>query len=120
LKTFKWFIPPIIAFIFIVGCRDEMGNPRPADFLKNDNADIFLLDGIVYSNVEHVDWVTEIKYKVGKQIGEISKQTNKSWKFKNGSANKLPLGAKIYQTDTEITIVIVEDKEIPYIKIVEG
>lgn len=106
--------------MFIVGCSNEMGNPRPADFLKNENADIFLLDGIVYSNVEHVDWVTGIEYTLGKQIGEVIKQTDKAWKFKDGSANKLPLGAKIYETDTELTIVIIEDKEIPYFKIVEG
>lgn len=104
----------------MIGCSNELGNPRPADFLENDNADIFLLDGIVYSNVENVDWVAEIEYTLGRQIGEVKKTTDKAWKFKDGSANKLPIGAKIYETDTEITIVIVNDKEIPYFKIVEG
>ncbi|OLS33670.1 hypothetical protein [Bacillus sp. MRMR6] len=61
-----------------------------------------------------------MNYILGEPIGEIVRQTDKAWRFKDGTANKLPVGAKIYETDTEITNVIVDEKEIPYLKMLEG
>ncbi|MEW9051200.1 MAG: hypothetical protein AB2392_08585 [Neobacillus sp.] len=107
----------LMTVLMVSGCRNELGNPRPEDFLHNERADIFQLDGIVYS---HVRGEQELNYTLGEQVGEIVRQTDKAWRFKDGSANKLPVGAKIYETDTEITIVIVDGKEIPYIKMLEG
>lgn len=92
----------------------------PKDFLKNEGADIFLLGGIVYSNAQDVEWVTELEYKLGEQIGEVTMKTDKASSFKNGTANKLPVGAKIYETDTPVYIVIFNDKEVPYLKMIEG
>lgn len=115
-----------ILFIFLGGCNNGyfnspiLGNPTPKDFLKNEGADIFLLGGIVYSNAQDVDWVTELEYKLGEQIGEVTMKTDKASSFKNGTANKLPVGAKIYETDTPVYIVIFNDKEVPYLKMIEG
>jgi hypothetical protein len=115
-----------ILFIFLVGCNNGFidnptkGNPTPKDFLKNKNADIFLLDGIVYSNAQDVEWVSELEVKLGEQIGEITKQTKNARSFKDGTANKLPVGTKIYETNTPTYIVIIRGKEIPYLKMLEG
>ncbi len=117
-----------ILFIFLVGCNNGFignsaevnPNPTPKDFLKHENADIFLLGGIVYSNAQDVEWVSKLKYKLGKQIGEITKQTDKARSFKDGTANILPVGTKIYETDTGAYIAIVNGKEIPYLKMIEG
>ena len=44
--------------LLLTGCNSSFneskttGNPTPIDFLKNENADIFLLGGIVYSNAQ--------------------------------------------------------------------
>lgn len=95
-------------------------NPTPQDFLKKENADIFVLDGIVFSNATNVKWVEELEYTLGEEIGEIIKQSDKADEFTNGTANKLPVGTKIYETDTQIYIAIADGKEIPYLKMVEG
>ncbi|NHM34076.1 hypothetical protein [Neobacillus terrae] len=122
----KILLPIGILFIFLVGCNKDylsspsISNPTPKDYLKYNNADIFLLDGYVFSNAEDVEWVTELKYELGEQFGKITNQTNNESKFKNGTANKLPIGTKIFETDTPAYIAIVEGKEIPYLKMVEG
>ncbi|WP_242634691.1 hypothetical protein [Bacillus timonensis] len=97
-----------------------MGNPTPVDFLDNENVDIFLLDGIVYSNAQDVDWVQGLEYKIGEQVGEIKKQSNKVKGFRGETANILPVGTKIFETDTPVYIAVVDGKEIRYLKMIEG
>ncbi|WP_318616090.1 hypothetical protein [Sporosarcina sp. YIM B06819] len=48
-----------------------IGNPTPKDFLGNAEADIFVLDDIVYSNMQDVDWVQVLYYMVGEQVAEM-------------------------------------------------
>ncbi|WP_226669661.1 hypothetical protein [Metabacillus litoralis] len=124
---FKKFIFSIsILLIFLVGCNSGYidnpvkGNPTPKEFLKNESADIFLLNGIVYSNAQDVEWVSNLEYKLGEQIGEITKQTDKARRFKDGTANKLPVGTKLHETDGPVYIAIIDEKEIPYLKMLEG
>ncbi|MBM6617730.1 hypothetical protein [Bacillus suaedaesalsae] len=118
----KIYFTSILFLFFLVGCisTHQSEHPSPEEMLKIDGADIFLLGGYVYSNAEDVNWVTELDYTLGKQIGEISKQSSKASGFKNGTANKLPVGTMIYETNTPAFIVIVNGIEIPYIKMVEG
>ncbi|MCM3667347.1 hypothetical protein M3204_23515 [Mesobacillus subterraneus] len=122
----KSILPLSILIIFLVSCNNNylsspsISNPTPKDYLKNEDADIFLLDGYVFSNAEDVEWVTELEYELGGQVGEISKQADKASKFKNGTANKLPIGTKIFETNTPAYIAIIGEKEIPYLKMVEG
>ncbi|RIW28951.1 hypothetical protein D3H55_20515 [Bacillus salacetis] len=103
----------------LVGCNHN-GSPAPSDYLKSEGADIFMLDGYVYSNVQRLEWVKETEYSLGEQIGEITKQTTNSFGFDDGDANILPVGTKIYETDSPITIAVVDGKEIAYMKQVEG
>ena len=88
--------------------------------MKYEDADIFLLNGIVHSNMENVDWVQELAYTLGEEIGEITKQTDSAQEFENGTSNKLPVGTKIYRTDTPLYIAIVDGKEIRYMEMIEG
>jgi hypothetical protein len=97
-----------------------IGNPTPADFLSNQNADIFYFGGVVYSNAEHLDWAKERKYTKTELLGVITKQTSQADEFVEGAANKLFVGTKIFETDTEIFVAIADGKEIRYIKMVEG
>lgn len=109
----------ILVFTLLVGCNIN-GNPKPSDYLNKNNADIFMLDRVVYSNGQNIGWVKKKKYTLGKQIGEITNTTNSASRFKDGSANLLPVGTKIYKTNTVIYIAVVNEKKIPYIKEVEG
>jgi hypothetical protein len=126
MKMTKSFFSISVLFIFLVGCNSGLidnptnGNPTPKDFLSNESTDIFLLDGIVYSNAQDVEWVSDLEYQLGEQIGEITKQTDKARSFKSGTANKLPVGTKIYETDTPAYIANVDGKEITYLKMLEG
>jgi hypothetical protein len=126
MKFLKLFLPLFILFLYLVSCNNGSysnttnGNPAPKDFLTYKNADIFLLEGIVYSKAQDVKWVAELKYNLGEQIGETTSQTDKASFFKNGSANKLPIGTKIYETDTPAYIVILNGEQIPYLKMLEG
>lgn len=123
----KILLPLIIFFVFLVSCNDGAtgspsinSNPTPKDYLGKDDADIFLLNGYVFSNAQDVGWVTELEYELGKQVGKITKQSDKASEFKNETANKLPIGTKIFETDTQAYIAIVDGKEVPYLKMVEG
>ncbi|WP_102346112.1 hypothetical protein [Bacillus sp. Marseille-P3661] len=123
-------ILPLLCFlnIFFAGCNSDYsrlsgpstGNPRPIDYLKYENADIFVLDGYVFSNAQDVEWVTELEYELGEEVGVITKQADRTSQFKDGAANKLPMGTKIFETDTPAYIAIVKGEEIPYLKMVEG
>ncbi|MCM3638095.1 hypothetical protein M3152_10190 [Sporosarcina luteola] len=114
----------IFVFLSLTGCSSIQeaykGNPTPKDFLSHDNADIFMYEGIVYSNVEGVEWVLELDYTIGEQVLEIKKQKKKAFGFRNGTANKLPIGTVIYETNTPVYIVIINGEEIPYLAMIEG
>jgi hypothetical protein len=115
--------------ILAAGCTDDrtdypetavIKNPGPEHFLDRADADIFLLGGVVYSNAEQIDWVKEREYALGELAGEIVKQAQSADEFENGTANKLPVGTKIYETDAGFCVAVVNGKEIPYLKMVEG
>lgn len=120
----KMYFPKILLqlciLIILLGGCGTIGNPTPKDFLKDDNADIFLIVDYVFSNAQDVEWVIELEYEIGEQVCEITKQTEKAFRFKNGTANKLPVGTKIFETDTPAYIAIVDGEKIPYLKMVEG
>ncbi|WP_064094209.1 hypothetical protein [Rossellomorea aquimaris] len=115
-----------ILAVFLVGCNSEIsinqstGNPSPNDYLKYENADIFLLGDYVYSNAQDLDWVSELEYELGEELGEITSQADRASNFKNGTANKLPIGTKIFNTNTPAYIAVVDGKKILYLKMVEG
>ncbi|WP_047985816.1 hypothetical protein [Ornithinibacillus californiensis] len=100
-----------------------LDNPTPEEILAdNENADIFVINGIVYSNADHIEWVNEKELTLGEEVGEIKKQTSNSDEFENYSATLLPVGTKIYQPveKGDIYIVRVDGKEIRYLGLREG
>lgn len=112
-----------VTFLLVVlsGCQEAYkGNPTPKDFLGNSDADIFVLDSVVYLNAQDLEWLKDLPYELGEQVGEITKKTDKAKNFKSGTSNKLPVGSKIYITDTPAYIVVVDGKEIPYLGMYEG
>ncbi|SFA95519.1 hypothetical protein SAMN04488072_104128 [Lentibacillus halodurans] len=128
MKVLYAFLTLLVVTFILAGCGDDgrnpitntFGNPNPGDFLDYEGADIFYIGGLVYSNAEDVQWVQELEYTLGEKFAEITRQTDRANHFKNGTANKLPVGTTIYETDTPAYIAIVDGKEIPYLKMIEG
>jgi hypothetical protein len=115
------FLVCIMLLLLLTACNTGYkGNPTPKDYLGNAGADIFVLDGIVHSNAQDVDWIQGLDYTVVEEVAEITKQSNKAWNFNSGTANKLPVGTKIYNTTAGFLIAIVEGEEIPYLGMYEG
>ncbi|RCW73069.1 hypothetical protein [Saliterribacillus persicus] len=99
------FISIFLLFLFssiLIGCvtspgQNEGGVLNKEQVLKlNPDADLFEFNGKVYST--GVNWIEEKELTKGEQVGEISE----------GMANKLPLGAKIFETNESGVILIVE------------
>ncbi|WP_246942341.1 hypothetical protein [Bacillus pinisoli] len=92
------------------------GNLTVKEIVKNNpNADILLLDGIVFSNVTNADWVKENEYEKSQKIGIIKKQTTNTWWFRNFYAFKLPKGTKLFSVNGQTY----EEGDAPYIILVE-
>ena len=111
--------------LFLAGCSQNIGNPTASDVIKeNEDVDIFQWnDGIVYSNATNLEWVEKLELTKGEELGEIIRQTNSRWLFKDGAATKLPVGTKLYKAnddDTYTIIIELENKEIVYIALLEG
>lgn len=100
------------------------GDPTPKEILADDeNADIFFMDGIVYTNAENIEWVNNEDLTIGEKIGVIKNQTDNSKEFGNFTASKLPIGTEIYEPQNKsgsIYIVKLNNEEIPYLGLVEG
>lgn len=99
----------------------ETGNPNVDEVLKLEpNANIFQYNDVVYQT--NIDWVDELFLTKNELVGEIKKVSETEEAFENYTANKLPVGAKIYSTKERNDILIVEYDEIvlKYLAIVEG
>lgn len=99
------------------------GNPTVADILlDNTDADILLLNGIVYKNAVDIAWVNEEDLTLGKEVAVIKKQTKDAEEFTDGVATKLNVGTKIYKSvgNGNIYIAVVKGKEIRYLGLIEG
>lgn len=104
----------------------ESHNPTPEEILlENKDADIFLVDDLVFINAEDVTWVQEEKLIIEKEIGKIEKQSSDSKVFENFTASKLPVGTKVYEPKENIVggfiyIVKKDNEEIRYVGLSEG
>ncbi len=116
----------------LVACTNQSNHERSGNVIDNPtveqvlledkNADIFLLNDIVYINGEDVEWVNDLELTLGQEIGEIKKQSNDSDSFENFTATKLTVGSKIYETveQSDIYIVKINDEEKRYLPLIEG
>lgn len=88
--------------------------------MLDPDADIFQYDGVIYKT--NIDWVEELSLTKDVQIGEIKTRNDANTDFKDGMANKLPVGAKIFSAKKrgDILIVEFEGEILKYLAIVEG
>ena len=84
-----------------------IGPPDAAETLtSNPDADIFLWKDGIYQTA--IDWVDALALVEHEQIGEIAFEASRAEDFKNGAANALPIGAKIYSVHDRHDILIVK------------
>ena len=97
-------------------------NPDAEEILSLDEkADIFQWEELIYQT--DIDWVNEMELTKKEPLGEIEGTFDKDslHLVKNGMANKLPIGARVYSTEENgILIVDVNGVEKYYLAIVEG
>ncbi|REE78581.1 hypothetical protein A8990_12655 [Paenibacillus taihuensis] len=125
----------ICSFSLLIGCGKEpikqiseqqsvnttTGNPTAQEVLRMDsNANIFMYRDTIYN--AGVSWVDELNLTKDVQVTEISHQSNVSKDFKNGTANKLEVGTKIFRVKERNDILIVETEkgDIRFYQLVEG
>ncbi|RPF55419.1 hypothetical protein [Aquisalibacillus elongatus] len=121
-----------VIIILLVGCNDQSNNQPDLEISKNldaedilennPDADILMVDDIIYKNAKNINWVQEKNYTLGEKIGVVEKVTDSHSQFDNFSATKLPKGAEIYEPKEkgDIYIVVVDEKEIRYLGLREG
>jgi len=126
----------ILCLVILAGCNQvevgnagkindkfETHNPTAEEILSKDpDADIFQLNGIIYSNASNIDWVQTEELTAGEIIGTVTKQYTDGLAFEDEIATILPVGTEILKPlkGGGILIVKVNDKEIRYLGLIEG
>jgi hypothetical protein len=120
----------LITVLIITGCSSvSKGNPTAKEILDgNSDADIIMLDGLIYSKDADSDMKSKDDYSKGVKIGEIKKKTTNTLWFRNLYASKLSKGTEVFSTDEEyksgdapfVILVEIHGKLIKYKVLVEG
>lgn len=66
----------VVSLIFLAGCSADGGKVTARDVLKrNEDADVFKYNGLMYNNVTDHEWFEKEKsrFQKGEKIGEIKK-----------------------------------------------
>ncbi|WP_026690120.1 hypothetical protein [Alteribacter aurantiacus] len=120
----KKLISSILIWIFLIGCQSGIDNPSASEVLRNNpDADIFQWNGgFVYSNMSGAEYIDR-GFEPDEKIGEIKRQTDRRWFFRDGSATQLPEGTSIYKpagNAMNYLIAIVDGEEVLYRILLEG
>ncbi|MBK3496530.1 hypothetical protein JFL43_17030 [Viridibacillus sp. YIM B01967] len=104
-----------MSILWLVSCSDKdvtvhtTEKPDAAEILELDsNADIFQWEDSIYKT--EIDWVDELELVEKEQVGKIEFEASNPEEFKNGAANKLPIGAEIYSVKDHNDILIVKSE----------
>jgi hypothetical protein len=127
----KLLLNPIlfVSIIYLSGCMISetkttvSTHPDAEEVLRLDeNANIFQWQGLIYKT--DIDWVNELELTKKEVVGEITELYKREGpnSFRNGMANQLPIGTKIYKTNENEGILIIEHngEEKYYLALVEG
>ncbi|MFD1775998.1 hypothetical protein [Paenibacillus rhizophilus] len=117
----------ILFLLVLAGCNLNQGpnnttrNPTAEEVLRMDrNANIFMYKNTIYN--AGIDWVNKLELSKDKEITEIIELREDGKEFKDGTANKLVVGTKIFSVKERNDILIAETKDgdIRFYKLVEG
>ncbi|MDB5054500.1 MAG: hypothetical protein JWM44_2550 [Bacilli bacterium] len=107
--------------ILITSQTKTIGNPTAQEVLRMDpNANVFMYKDNIYN--AGIPWVDELKLNKDIQETEITHQSNNGKAFKNGTANKMVVGTKIFRVKERNDILIAETEkgDIRFYQLVEG
>lgn len=118
-----------VSIIYLSGCVNPETNtsvtthPDAVEVLRlNEDANIFQWEGLIYQT--DIDWVNELELTKKELVGEITEiyQNEDPNSFRNGMANQLPIGTKIYSTNENKGVLIAEYNRGKkyYLALVEG
>jgi hypothetical protein len=126
----------LIGLLMLTGCNQSKEitsenftktshNPTAQEILiKDPNADIFQLKGIIYENASNIEWVKTTELTIGESIGTITKQYKDSFTFEDEMATKLPVGAEIFESEKKNGPILIVNsnngKEYRYLGLIEG
>ncbi|MBU9721378.1 MULTISPECIES: hypothetical protein [Bacillaceae] len=119
----------LVCFVLLAAAcgSGAIENPTSKEILENNpDADIFVYDGIVFSNASDLPYYQLDHSEKGNVLGEIKETTDKSKRFKDFTSTVLPIGTPLYstteeQTDSHFTIIAtVDEVDILYIALLEG
>ncbi|WP_256758160.1 hypothetical protein [Cohnella sp. WQ 127256] len=116
------YILLLVCFI-TTGCTSTktIGNPTASEVLKMEpNANVFMYKDTIYN--AGIPWVDELELTKDIQETEITRQSNKGRAFKNGTANKLGVGTKVFRVKERNDMLIAETEggDIRFYQLVEG
>ncbi|WP_163579448.1 hypothetical protein [Gracilibacillus saliphilus] len=128
-----YFIAGSILFLIVIllvsANSSSISNPNARNILsENPDADIIQWDGMVYQNVTDREWLPT-GYQIGEVIGEIVKQTDRQWFYRDRFATKLEKGTILYANESSdyqsseflSTILVEKDGQLlVYQALVEG
>ncbi|MCM3732615.1 hypothetical protein M3196_13160 [Fictibacillus nanhaiensis] len=115
MKRFLWCFLFLTSIFLISACEEQELEkhssevPDAEEVLTLDpDADIFMWTNVVYKT--NIDWVEPLKLTKDKELGEINSVSSKpdNYQYKNGMANKLPIGSKIYSVKERNDVLVVE------------
>lgn len=114
----------LLLLISLIGCNttDTSTHDDP-DHLYRQNSDIDMIvyNGYAYIKASDIDWVMEMKLTIGDELGQIIEKYDPKLN-KTFSATKLKIGTKVYISNEERMILIIEKDGItvPYLMMIEG
>lgn len=112
----------MLFLLVLAGCNSNVSrNPTAEEVLRMDpNANILMHRNTIYN--AGIDWVNKLELSKDQEITEIIEQREDGKKFKNGTANKIIVGTKIFSVKERNDILIAETKEgdIRFYNLVEG
>jgi hypothetical protein len=114
----------ILYLLFIISActsTNTIGNPSAQDVLRMDpKATVFMYKDTIYN--AGIPWVDELKLTKDIQVTEITHQSKNGKAFKNGTANNLVVGTKIYRVKERNDILLAETEkgDIRFYQLVEG
>lgn len=123
MKYFKAALIFFTLLFILVGCSfSTKNNASPKRILQNNSeADIFIIDNVVYHNALDVMWVKELTLEADGLLGKIERTCVKE-NFNNWDATKLDVNTEIYQVAqrNDILLAKVGAEFVPYLKYIEG
>ena len=121
MKKYIFSFVLTIMIIVSLSSYSKQANSEARDILRLfPDADIIMWEEKIY--ITDVEWLENIDLERGEKIGNVTKQTKRARKFKNGASTHLPVGTEIYRAEGRNSFIIIIDGETKkkYVNLLDG